>query len=124
MVTNYLEAIYMLYLTNKIHSIHIVKELNFSKSSISNALKKLVNQNYISIDVNNHIRLTDITSGFENLEAGWNSTNTASSNWYIFEAKFTTKRAIFLFSKKISIMSPSNLVPIVYHKKHFILINR
>lgn len=61
---NYLEAIYKLSLSsNEIHAIHIVNELHFSKPSVSNALKKLVNQNYISIDTNNHIHLTD--KGFE-----------------------------------------------------------
>ena len=40
------------------HAIDVANELNFSKPSVSNALKKLVKQEYITIDINNHIHLT------------------------------------------------------------------
>lgn len=56
---NYLETIYKLLLSkNDVHAIDVVNELNFSKPSVSNALKKLVKQEYITIDINNHIHLT------------------------------------------------------------------
>lgn len=56
---NYLEAI--LRLSKKqleIHAIDIVNALGFSKPSISIALKKLKDDNYITIDQNSHISLT------------------------------------------------------------------
>ena len=57
---NYLEAI--LRLSKKqteIHAIDIVNILGFSKPSVSIALKKLKDDNYIEIDGNSHITLTD-----------------------------------------------------------------
>lgn len=56
---NYLEAI--LRLSKKqleIHAIDIVNVLGFSKPSVSIALKKLKDDNYITIDQNSHISLT------------------------------------------------------------------
>ncbi len=56
---NYLEAI--LRLSKKqleIHAIDIVNALGFSKPSVSIALKKLKDDNYITIDQNSHISLT------------------------------------------------------------------
>ncbi len=57
---NYLEAI--LRLSKKqteIHAIDIVNILGFSKPSVSIALKKLKDDNYIEIDSNSHITLTE-----------------------------------------------------------------
>lgn len=56
---NYLEAI--LRLSKKqleIHAIDIVNALGFSKPSVSIALRKLKDDNYITIDQNSHISLT------------------------------------------------------------------
>lgn len=57
---NYLEAI--LRLSKKqteIHAIDIVNILGFSKPSVSIALKKLKDDNYIVVDGNSHISLTE-----------------------------------------------------------------
>lgn len=57
---NYLESIYKLSKAKKeIHAIDIVNDLGFSKPSVSIALKKLKDDNYILIDNNSHISLTD-----------------------------------------------------------------
>ena len=56
---DYLECIYKLSLNkNGVHAIDIANELNFSKPSVSIALKKLKNQGYITIDTENHVILT------------------------------------------------------------------
>lgn len=63
-VENYLETI--LILTNRIKnvkSIDIVKELNFSKASVSIAMKNLRSKNLINIDSEGYITLSE--TGFE-----------------------------------------------------------
>ena len=57
---NYLETILMLGATgNPIRSIDIVNELNYTKPSVSVAMKKLRSHGYIHIDDNGYITLTD-----------------------------------------------------------------
>ena len=57
---DYLEAILMVSENkSEVHAIDIVNELGFSKPSVSIALKKLKEQGYITIDLNNHLHLTD-----------------------------------------------------------------
>ena len=57
---NYLEAILMLSETQEaVHAIDIVSKLGLSKPSVSIALKKLKDDEYINIDQNNHIHLTN-----------------------------------------------------------------
>ena len=57
---NYLESIYRLSMIKEgVHAIDIVNDLAFSKPSVSIALKKLKEANYIIIDSNSHIILTD-----------------------------------------------------------------
>lgn len=57
---NYLEAILRLSKTQtEIHAIDIVNILGFSKPSVSIALKKLKDDNYIVVDGNSHISLTE-----------------------------------------------------------------
>lgn len=57
---NYLESIYMLSKTQtEIHAIDIVNQLGFSKPSVSIMLKKLKEDDYILINENSHIYLTD-----------------------------------------------------------------
>lgn len=57
---NYLESIYRLSKKHsEIHAIDIVNDLGFSKPSVSIALKKLKDDNYIVIDKNSHITLTN-----------------------------------------------------------------
>ena len=46
-----------------VHAIDVANELNFSKPSVSIALKKLKEGGYIDIDEHNHLHLTD--SGME-----------------------------------------------------------
>lgn len=57
---NYLETILMLSKEKKeLHAIDIVNHLGYSKPSVSIMLKKLKENNYIMIDSNNHIFLTE-----------------------------------------------------------------
>lgn len=57
---NYLESIYRLSkLQDGVHAIHIVNDLGFSKPSVSVALKKLKDADYIIIDSESHIHLTE-----------------------------------------------------------------
>jgi Mn-dependent DtxR family transcriptional regulator len=56
---NYLESIYRLSLSKDgVHAIDIVNDLGFSKPSVSIALKKLKEQNYLTINSESHIILT------------------------------------------------------------------
>lgn len=56
---DYLERILMLELANgKVKSIDIANDMDFSKPSVSIAMKKLKESNYISIDENGYIHLT------------------------------------------------------------------
>ena len=58
-IQNYLEAIYIVSLKKeKVKAIDIVNHLNYSRPTVSVALKKLENENYIAI-TNNNIVLTD-----------------------------------------------------------------
>ena len=57
---NYLESILMLKKKNgSVRSIDIAHELSFTKPSVSVAMKNLRNDNYIEIDSNGFISLTD-----------------------------------------------------------------
>jgi Mn-dependent DtxR family transcriptional regulator len=57
---DYLETILVLFERNgQVRSIDIVNEMNFSKPSISIAMKKLRESGYIRMDVNGLITLTD-----------------------------------------------------------------
>jgi Mn-dependent DtxR family transcriptional regulator len=61
---DYLEAILQIKKEKgKVRSIDIAKELNFSKASVSIAMKKLRESNYIEVDSNGLIELTD--SGYK-----------------------------------------------------------
>ena len=55
----YLENIYLLLQENgQVRSIDIAKKMNYSKPSISKAMKNLNKEEYINIDDNGHITLT------------------------------------------------------------------
>ncbi|WP_028829380.1 metal-dependent transcriptional regulator [Proteocatella sphenisci] len=57
---NYLETILVLQKRNgNVRSVDIATELNFSKPSISNAMKQLSSNGYIKMDENRMIILTD-----------------------------------------------------------------
>lgn len=61
---DYLETILILAEKNKnVRSIDIVNEMNFSKPSVSVAMKKLKDNGYINIDGNGYISLTE--SGYQ-----------------------------------------------------------
>ena len=61
---NYLETILVLSKENKeLHAIDIVNYLGYSKPSVSIMLKRLKEENYITIDNNSHIFLTE--KGYE-----------------------------------------------------------
>lgn len=56
---DYLEAILMVSeRKSEVHAIDVVNELGYSKPSVSIALKKLREQEYITIDESNHLHLT------------------------------------------------------------------
>ena len=58
---NYLETILVLSKRQpQVRSIDIVNELNFSKPSVSVAMKNLRQQEYITMDENGHIKLTTV----------------------------------------------------------------
>lgn len=57
---DYLERILMLELKNgNVRSIDIAESMNFSKASVSVAMKKLKENDYIIIESNGHIHLTE-----------------------------------------------------------------
>ncbi len=57
---DYLERILMLELKNgNVRSIDIAESMNFSKASVSVAMKKLKENDYIVIESNGHIHLTE-----------------------------------------------------------------
>ena len=57
---NYLEAIYVLQKKNGIvRSIDVASMLNFSKPSVSVAMKNFRENGYVDVDYNGHITLTD-----------------------------------------------------------------
>jgi len=57
---NYLETILMLsHKTNTVRAIDIVNELNFSKPSVSVAMKQFRENGYINVDKDGYITLTD-----------------------------------------------------------------
>ncbi|MGM9970455.1 MAG: metal-dependent transcriptional regulator [Anaeroplasma sp.] len=57
---NYLESILKLSKKqNEVHAIDVVNDLGFSKPSVSIALKKLKEQEFITIDDYSHIHLTN-----------------------------------------------------------------
>ena len=58
---NYLETIYILNKKSKkgVHSVDIAHELNYSKPSISVAMKNLKENGFINIDEQGHITLTE-----------------------------------------------------------------
>ena len=79
---NYLETILMLSGNGKpIRSIDIVNELNYTKPSVSVAMKKLRSNGYIEIDDNGYITLTE--SGREIAELMYER-HMLISDWLIF----------------------------------------
>ena len=80
-VENYLETILVLSHTgNPVRSIDIAKELNFSKPSISVAMKNLKANGYVAVDKAGHISLTN--SGREIAQKIYNR-HTLISDWLI-----------------------------------------
>lgn len=59
-IQNYLEAIHILSLEKeKVRAIDVVTYMNFSRPTVSIALKQLEDENYIVINKNNSIELTE-----------------------------------------------------------------
>ena len=72
---NYLETILVLEKKNKfVRSIDIANELNYSKPSVSRAMKLLKENNYIEIDVDGHIHLSE--EGRLKAETWWQKEST------------------------------------------------
>ena len=81
-VENYLETILVLSHTgNPVRSVDIAKELNFSKPSISVAMKNLKANGYITIDAGGHISLTN--RGLEIAQKIYDR-HTLISDWLIY----------------------------------------
>ena len=79
---NYLEAIYMLGQSgNPVRSIDVVNVMDYTKPSVSVAMKNLRSNGYITIDKDGYITLTD--SGREVAEAMYDR-HTLISDWLIF----------------------------------------
>lgn len=58
---DYLERILILRKTNgSVISLDIANSMNYSKASVSRAMKNLRENGYIKVDVNGHITLTDL----------------------------------------------------------------
>ena len=56
----YLETIYVLSREKScVRSIDVAESMNFSKPSVSRAVSQLKNENYITVDENGHITLTE-----------------------------------------------------------------
>ena len=78
---NYLETILFLQKRlNKVRSIDIANELNFSKPSVSIAMKNLKNNGYIEIDMDGYITFS--SKGLEIAEKMYER-HTLLSNWLI-----------------------------------------
>ena len=77
---NYLETILMLSKNGNVRSVDISAELEFSKPSVSIAMKKLRLDGYIEIDQNGYITLTD--SGLSIAESMYER-HTILSDWLI-----------------------------------------
>ena len=59
-VENYLETIFVLSkVKSDVHAIDICTELGFSRPTVSEMLKQLKNNNFIIVDDQNHITLTE-----------------------------------------------------------------
>ncbi|MDR2090240.1 MAG: metal-dependent transcriptional regulator [Clostridiales bacterium] len=56
---DYLEAIYVLSEKGGVHAVDIANRLNFSKPSVTRAMKILKENGYITVDFENHIKLTE-----------------------------------------------------------------
>ena len=79
---NYLETILMLsHGGNQVRSIDIVNELDYSKPSVSVAMKNLRKKGYITIDSGGYIKLTD--DGRKIAESMYER-HTLISEWLIF----------------------------------------
>ena len=79
---NYLETIFVLSQSGEpVRSIDIVNELDFTRASVSVAMKNLRENGFIEIDNNGHIALTD--SGFKIAESMYER-HTLICDWLIF----------------------------------------
>lgn len=78
----YLETIHMLSRSqNCVRSVDIANELEFSKPSVSVAMKNLRENGYISVDENGHITLTDTG---KTIAESMYERHTTISDWLIF----------------------------------------
>ena len=79
---NYLETILVLsFKGEKVRSIDIVNELEYSKPSVSIAMKNLRTKGYISMDVDGYITLTDTG---RKIAATMYERHVAISDWLVF----------------------------------------
>ena len=80
-IENYLETIYLLSQNGKpVRAVDIANFLEFSKPTVSIALKKLKNLNYINLDEHKHITLTK-TGG--KIALSMSNRHTILSDWLI-----------------------------------------
>lgn len=79
---DYLETIYILSAKGGgVHAVDIANELNYSKPSITRAMKILKANGYINVDVDNHIKLTE--QGREKAEAIFEKHNIIAKFWIL-----------------------------------------
>jgi len=81
-VENYLETILVLSRSGKkVRSVDIANELNYSKPSVSIAVKNLREKRYVDVDANGYISLTD--SGYAIAESMYDR-HVLFSDWLIY----------------------------------------
>ncbi|MDR1906146.1 MAG: metal-dependent transcriptional regulator [Clostridiales bacterium] len=79
---DYLEAIYVLSESHRgVHAVDVASKLNFSKPSVTRAMRILKSNGYIFIDSDNHIILTEM--GRKKAEAVFERHNTIAKFWII-----------------------------------------
>ncbi|MDR1940067.1 MAG: metal-dependent transcriptional regulator [Clostridiales bacterium] len=79
---DYLETIYVLSKGNDgVHAVDVAKHLNFSKPSVTRAMKILKQEGFITVDEKNHIILT--RSGREKAEAIFERHNVIARFWML-----------------------------------------
>ena len=109
---NYLETIFVLGQDgNRVRSIDIVNELEYSKASVSKAMKNLREKSYLEIDLDGYISLTE--SG-KKIAASMYERHTVISDWLIYLV-VDKKTAVNDACKIEHVLSPQSFAAIKDH---------
>jgi len=112
---NYLETILMLsHNGNKVRSIDIVNELDYSKPSVSVAMKNLRSKGYIITDADGYIKLTEIG---QKIAESMYERHMLISDWLIFLG-VDKKTAVSDACKMEHAMSEKSFLAIKKHIEH------